>query len=45
MLRELVRKWKEAEFFGEEHFKKVAAKSDKRRDYDYQNGHSKFFLR
>lgn len=44
MLRELVRKWKEAEFFGE-HFKRVAAKSEKRRDYEYQNGHSKFYLR
>ena len=42
----MIRKWKEAEFFNEEFFKKVEEKNEKkRRDYDFQSGHSKFFLR
>jgi hypothetical protein len=46
MLKDLLRKWKEAEFFADDSFKKVMSKSgEKRRDYEYHSGHSKFYLR
>lgn len=45
VLRELVKNWKEGDFFPEESFTRVVTKGEYRRDYQFHQGHSKFYLK